>query len=134
MGRIHRYKQKRTVVLLNLVAQDTREGRVLKVLLEKLEQMRQELSDDKVFDVIGQQFSEISLTELITQAITENRTDASIQTINNQFTSENIKRQLEAQRELVAYSEVKRLLVGVLETEGICRNASRDASVCARLL
>ena len=113
MGRIHRYKQKRTVVLLNLVAQDTREGRVLKVLLEKLEQMREELSDDKVFDVIGQQFSEISLTELITQAITENQTDASIQTINNQFTSENIKQQLEAQQELVACSEVKRLLVGV---------------------
>ncbi len=113
MGRIHRYKQKQTVVLLNLVAQDTREGRVLKVLLEKLEQMREELSDDKVFDVIGQQFSEISLTELITQAITENQTDASIQTINNRFTSENIKGQLEAQRELVTCSEVKRLLVGV---------------------
>ena len=95
MGRIHRYKQTRTVVLLNLLAQDTREGRVLKVLLEKLEQMREELSDDKVFDVIGQQFSEISLTELITQAITENQTDASIQTINNQFTSKNIKQQLE---------------------------------------
>ena len=113
MGRIHRYKQKQTVVLLNLVAQDTREGRVLKVLLEKLEQMRKELSDDKVFDVIGQQFSEISLTDLITQAITENKTDASIQTINNQFTSENIKQQLEAQQKLVACSEVKRLLVGV---------------------
>ena len=113
MGRIHRYKQKMPVVLLNLVAQDTREGRVLKVLLEKLEQMREELSDDKVFDVIGQQFSEISLTELITQAITENQTDASIQTINNQFTSENIKQQLEAQRQLVACAEVKRLLVGV---------------------
>ena len=113
MGRIHRYKQKRTVVLLNLVAQDTREGRVLKVLLEKLEQMRQELSDDKVFDVIGQQFSEISLTDLITQAIAENRTDASIQTINTQFTSENIKGQLEAQQELVTCSKVKRLLVSV---------------------
>ena len=113
MGRIHRYKQKQTVVLLNLVAQDTREGRVLKVLLDKLEQMREELSDDKVFDVIGQQFSQASLTELITQAITENQTDASIQTINNQFTSENIKQQLEAQQELVACSEVKRLLVGV---------------------
>ena len=113
MGRIHRYKQKRIVVLLNLVAQDTREGRVLKVLLEKLEQMREELSDDKVFDVIGQQFSEISLTKLITQAVTENRTDASIQTINNRLTSENIKGQLEAQQRLVACSEVKRLLVGV---------------------
>ena len=113
MGRIHRYKQQNPVVLLNLVSQDTREGRVLKVLLDKLEQMRQELSDDKVFDVIGQQFSEISLMDLITQAITENRADASIQTINTQFTSENIKGQLEAQQELVTCSEVKRLLVGV---------------------
>ena len=102
MGRIHRYKQKRTVVLLNLVAQDTREGRVLKVLLDKLEQMRKELSNDKVFDVIGQQFSEIPLTKLITQAVTKNQTDASIRTINNQFTAENIKRQLEAQQQLVA--------------------------------
>ena len=103
----------------------------MKVLLDKLEQMRKELSDDKVFDVIGQQFSEISLTELITQAITENRADASIQTINNQFTSENIKGQLEAQQELVTCSEVKRLLVGVQKAEGIRRNASRDAGVCA---
>ena len=113
MGRIHRYKQTRTVVLLNLVAQDTREGRVLKVLLEKLEQMREELSDDKVFDVIGQQFSGISLTKLIEQAITGNQADASIQTINNRFTAGNIKKQLEAQKKLVACSDVKRLLLGV---------------------
>ena len=43
MGRIHRYKQTHTVVLLNLVAKDTREGRVLKVLLEKMQKMREEL-------------------------------------------------------------------------------------------
>ena len=60
MGRIHRYKQTRRVVLLNLVAKDTREGRVLKVLLEKMQRMREELDEDKVFDVIGQQFSQIS--------------------------------------------------------------------------
>ena len=113
MGRIHRYKQTRTVVLLNLVAQDTREGRVLKVLLEKLEQMRQELNDDKVFDVVGQQFSGIALTKLIEQAITGNQTDASIQTINNQFTAESIKKQFETQQKLVACSEVRRLLDGV---------------------
>ena len=113
MGRIHRYKQTRTVVLLNLVAQDTREGRVLKVLLDKLEQMRNELNDDKVFDVVGQQFSGIALTKLIEQAITGNQADASIQTINNQLTAGNIKKQLEAQKKLVACSDVKRLLIGV---------------------
>ena len=115
MGRIHRYKQTRTVVLLNLVAEDTREGRVLKVLLEKMQKMREELNDDKVFDVIGQQFSQISLKELITKAITENQTDASIQTINTQFTLENIQKQLEGQQKSVASTEVKRLLGNVQE-------------------
>ena len=113
MGRIHRYKQKHTVVLLNLVAEDTREGRVLKVLLDKLEQMRQELSDDKVFDVVGQQFSDISLTKLIEQAITGNQADAAIRTINSRFTSENIRGQLEERRNSVTTSEIRRLLAGV---------------------
>ena len=115
MGRIHRYKQTRKVVLLNLVAEDTREGRVLRVLLEKMQKMRKELNDDKVFDVIGQQFSQISLKELITNAITENQTDAAIRTINAQFTLENVQKQLQGQQKSVASSEVKRLLTNVQE-------------------
>ena len=115
MGRIHRYKQTRRVVLLNLISEDTREGRVLKVLLEKMQRMREELDDDKVFDVIGQQFSQISLKELITKAITENQTDASIRTINTEFTLENIQNQLEGQQKSIASSEVKRLLTNVQE-------------------
>ena len=115
MGRIHRYKQTHTVVLLNLVAKDTREGRVLKVLLKKMQRMREELNDDKVFDVIGQQFSQISLKELITRAITEDQVDASIQSINTQFTLENIQKRLEGQQKSVANSEVKRLLGNVQE-------------------
>lgn len=107
MGRIHRYKQKLPVVLLNLVAEKTREGRVLKVLLEKMQKMREELDDDKVFDVIGQQFSQVPLKELITRAITENQTDASIQIINTQL--ENIQKQLEGQQRSVVSSEVKQL-------------------------
>ena len=44
MGRIHRYGQKHDpVVILNLVAPKTREGRVLKTLLDKLEKIRKEL-------------------------------------------------------------------------------------------
>ena len=41
MGRIHRYKQQHEVRIINLVAGKTREGRVLKTLLEKLERIRQ---------------------------------------------------------------------------------------------
>ena len=57
MGRIHRYKQKHDpVIIINLVAGKTREGRVMKTLLEKLERIRKELGNDKVFDVIGRLF------------------------------------------------------------------------------
>ena len=57
MGRIHRYGQKHDpVVIVNLVSAGTREGRVLKTLLDKLEAIRKQLSSDKVFDVVGRLF------------------------------------------------------------------------------
>ena len=38
MGRIHRYKQQHDpVIIINLIAGKTREGRVMKTLLDKLE-------------------------------------------------------------------------------------------------
>ncbi|MYK20109.1 DUF3883 domain-containing protein [Candidatus Poribacteria bacterium] len=126
MGRIHRYKQTHTVILLNLVAEATREGRVLKVLLEKMQRMRDELNDDKVFDVIGQQFSQISLKELITKAITKNQVDASIQIINTQFTQENIQKHLENQQKSVFSSDVKHLLGTV--------QAQRESAETLRML
>ena len=44
MGRIHRYGQKRDpVIIVNLVAGQTREGRVMKTLLDKLELIRKQL-------------------------------------------------------------------------------------------
>ncbi len=73
MGRIHRYKQKHDpVVILNLVASTTREGKVLKVLLEKLEKIRKELKSDKVFDCIGRIFQQVSIKQYMELAITEN--------------------------------------------------------------
>ena len=70
MGRIHRYGQKHDAVyILNLVAGKTREGRVMKTLLKKLESIRKELGTDKVFDVIGQLFEGISLREYMEQAV-----------------------------------------------------------------
>jgi len=71
MGRIHRYGQKHDpVIVLNLVAGKTREGRVLKTLLEKLERIRRELGSDKVFDVIGRLLEGVSLKEYMEQAVT----------------------------------------------------------------
>ena len=69
MGRIHRYGQKRDVRIVNLVAGSTREGRVLQVLLEKLEAVRRELDSDKVFDVIGRLFEGASLNDYMMEAL-----------------------------------------------------------------
>ncbi len=75
MGRIHRYGQKHDpVVILNLVAKNTREGRVLATLLKKLETIRKELGSDKVFDCIGRLLEGISLKEYMEQTITEEGT------------------------------------------------------------
>lgn len=72
MGRIHRYGQTHDpVVIVNLVAGGTREGRVLKTLLEKLEAIREQLQSDKVFDVVGRLFEGVSMTEYLRQALTD---------------------------------------------------------------
>ena len=71
MGRIHRYGQRHDVHVFNLVAGSTHEGRVLEVLLDKLDAIRKELRSDKVFDVIGRLFENRSLREHMVEALTD---------------------------------------------------------------
>jgi superfamily II DNA or RNA helicase len=78
MGRIHRYGQQKEVHIYNLVAADTREGKVLTALFHKLEQVQAALGSDRVFDVIGEVIPGRSLKELIVEAITSRRTLESI--------------------------------------------------------
>jgi superfamily II DNA or RNA helicase len=75
MGRIHRIGQQNEVFIFNLVATDTREGAVLAALLRKMEEMRQGLGSDRVFDLIGDLLEdhEISLADLIIDCITNRR-------------------------------------------------------------
>ncbi|GIV82834.1 MAG: helicase [Anaerolineae bacterium] len=68
MGRIHRYGQKRDCYVFNLIYPETREGRVLERLMEKLERMRERLGDT-VYDVIGTLLEGVRLEELIMQAL-----------------------------------------------------------------
>ncbi|MHC2752263.1 hypothetical protein ACVIWV_007717 [Bradyrhizobium diazoefficiens] len=56
MGRIHRYGQEHDCLIFNFVAVNTREGRVLAKLLERLLEIRSELGTDQVFDVVGEVF------------------------------------------------------------------------------
>ena len=69
MGRIHRYGQRKEVHIYNLVAADTREGKVLEALFRKLERIRNALGSDRVFDIIGEVIPARSLKELIVEAI-----------------------------------------------------------------
>ena len=78
LGRIHRYGQDREVFMFNLVAHNTREGRVLEAVLQKLERMRVELGSDRVYDVIGEQFANAELETLIRDAVTNRRMFADI--------------------------------------------------------
>ena len=89
MGRIHRYGQQHDpVVIVNLVAGETREGRVLKTLLDKLELIRKRLNSDKVFDVVGRLFQSVSLKDYMVQAVTDEGAAAGIKGIEGLLTEQ----------------------------------------------
>ena len=68
-GRIHRIGQTEVCHLWNLLAEDTREGRVYRTLLDKLETERRALGG-QVFDVLGQVlFDGKPLRDLLVEAI-----------------------------------------------------------------
>jgi hypothetical protein len=54
MGRIHRYGQRKDCLIFNFVATNTIEGQVLQTLLHKLQEIRDALDDDAVFNVVGE--------------------------------------------------------------------------------
>ena len=67
-GRIHRFLQRDTCYLWNLVASNTREGRVYERLLEKLNEEKKALGG-KVYDVLGRALTELNLRDLMIAAI-----------------------------------------------------------------
>ncbi len=93
MGRIHRYGQKRDrVAIINLVAGKTREGRVIKTLLDKLEEIRKQLGSDKVFDVVGRFFEGLAITDYLQRAVeSDAEADRNALELAGQLTPEQIK-------------------------------------------
>ncbi|WP_237686602.1 helicase-related protein [Arthrobacter jiangjiafuii] len=67
-GRVHRIGQEQVCRLWNLVASNTREGEVFTRLLEKIEEQRKAYGG-KVFDVLGEAFTETPLRKLLLDAI-----------------------------------------------------------------
>ena len=69
MGRIHRYGQTHDVFVFNLVARDTREGEIMGMLLEKIEQIRKSMGNDRVYDVISEVFPGARLDQMFREAL-----------------------------------------------------------------
>ena len=67
-GRIHRIGQREVCHLWNLVAAQTREGEVFRRLLEKLD-IECEALGGRVFNVLGEAFENVSLKDLLIEAI-----------------------------------------------------------------
>ena len=73
MGRIHRIGQKRDVYVFNFVADQSEdgqpvvEGSILRRLLEKLDQMREALGPNRVYDVVGEilALNQVNLPEML---------------------------------------------------------------------
>jgi superfamily II DNA or RNA helicase len=108
MGRIHRYGQKRNpVIIVNLIAGETREGRVLKTLLDKLELIRKQLRSDKVFDVVGRLFENVSLKAYLEMATTESGTRAAVDGIDGLLTEEQVQALAQRERALFGGGDVR---------------------------
>lgn len=79
MGRIHRYGQEKDCLIFNFVSVNTREGRVLTKLLDRLKEIRRELGTDHVFDVVGEVFPSNLLEKMFRDMYAHNLTEEAIQ-------------------------------------------------------
>jgi hypothetical protein len=99
MGRLHRFGQKHPEVrIFNLVAENTREGDVLATLLEKLEEARKALCTDKVFDVVGQLLQDMSLRDLLREALFESPPYSAQKRIDSILATQRLRSTIEEQR------------------------------------
>jgi superfamily II DNA or RNA helicase len=96
-GRIHRIGQTEVCHLWNMVAQDTREGDVYSLLLQKLENERATLGG-KVFDVLGQLFEDMPLRQLLMDAVRSPSKKAEVvSAVDSVASTEKLKQAIERQ-------------------------------------
>lgn len=81
MGRIHRYGQEKDCLIFNFVSTNTREGRVLQKLFERIQAIEEDLDPrrtGKVFNVLGDVFPANQLEKMIRDMYARNQTEAVI--------------------------------------------------------
>jgi superfamily II DNA or RNA helicase len=75
MGRIHRYLQEKDCLILNFVSTNTREGRVLHKLFERLQSIESDLDPQqtgKIFNVLGDVFAANQIERMLREMYTGN--------------------------------------------------------------
>jgi SNF2 family DNA or RNA helicase len=78
MGRIHRYGQERDCLITNFVSTNTREGRVLEKLFDRIRKIELDLDPErtgKVFNVIGEVFPSNQLERMLREMYARNLTE-----------------------------------------------------------
>ena len=76
MGRIHRYGQEKDCLIFNFVSTNTREGRVLHKLFERIEAIERDLDPEKtgkIFNVLGDVFPSNELEKMIRNMYAHNQ-------------------------------------------------------------
>lgn len=118
MGRLHRFGQRHDEVrIFNFVAIKTREGDVLATLLAKLDEARRELCTDKVYDVVGQQLQEVSIRDLLRDALFETAPYSAQKQLDSLFATQRLRAAVEEhRRQASSFGDVAKRL-GQLNTE-----------------
>ncbi len=110
MGRIHRYLQEKDCLINNFVSTNTREGRVLEKLFDRIQQIEKDLDPDrtgKVFNVLGDLFPANQLERMLREMYTRNLTEAVIKDlIVKQVDTEKLRQITESALEGLAKREL----------------------------
>ncbi|MDP2823725.1 MAG: SNF2-related protein [Sulfuritalea sp.] len=110
MGRIHRYGQEKDCLIFNFVSTNTREGRVLHKLFERIEAIQDDLDPKrtgKIFNVLGDVFPANQLEKMLRDMYA-----------HNQMTEELIKQRIVEQVDLRRFEGItKSTLEGLAKKE-----------------
>ena len=110
MGRIHRYGQEKDCLIMNFVSTNTREGRVLEKLFDRIRKIEDDLDPKrtgKVFNVLGDVFPANQLERMLRDMYARNLTEDVIKDrIVEQVDTQRLKRITESTLEGLAKREL----------------------------